>query len=85
VIVCSFAKICSLLGMGPKMKLDTGFDLVCSRTRIEFYMKWCEQTEYRPKDVTVEIIKKRLRYCVAVLHKHRLIYKDIKLSNILYN
>jgi hypothetical protein len=85
VIECGFTKICSLLGIGPKMKLDMGFDLVCSRTSIEFYMERCEQIKYRPKGVTVETIQRRLRYCVAILHKYRLVHKDIKPINILYS
>jgi hypothetical protein len=85
VIECGFAKVCSLLGIGPKIKLEMGFDLVCNRTSIEFYMERCEQVGYCPKGVSIETIHKRLRYCVAVLHKHRLIHKDIKPNNMVYS
>jgi hypothetical protein len=48
VIEYSFVKVCSLLKIGPKIKIGMGFDLVCSHTSIEFYMEQCEQVEYRP-------------------------------------
>jgi hypothetical protein len=44
----SFAKVCSLLKNGPKIKIGMVFDLVCSHTSVEFYMERCEQIEYRP-------------------------------------
>jgi hypothetical protein len=81
----SFAKVCSLLRVGPKIKIDMGFDLVCSHTSIEFYMERCEQVGYGLSGVTIDTITRRLRYCVAVLHKHQLIHKDIKLNNIVYS
>ena len=42
IVECAIAKVCSMLGVGPKMKLDIGFDLVCYRDCIEFYMEKCE-------------------------------------------
>ena len=36
------AKVCSMLAIGSKIKLDIGFDLVCYRDCIEFYMERCE-------------------------------------------
>lgn len=34
----SIAKVCSMLKIGPKVKTDIGFDLVCYRDCLEFYM-----------------------------------------------
>jgi hypothetical protein len=42
LIEYSFAKVCSLLKIGQKIKTGIGFDLVCSHTSIEFYMERCE-------------------------------------------
>lgn len=42
IVECAIAKVCSILAIGPKMKLDIGFDLVCYRDCIEFYMEKCE-------------------------------------------
>jgi hypothetical protein len=39
VIEYSFAKVCSLLKIGPKIKIGMGFDLVCSHTSIQFHME----------------------------------------------
>ena len=37
----AIAKVCSMLAVGPRLKLDIGFDLVCYRDCIEFYMERC--------------------------------------------
>lgn len=82
VVECAIAKVCSMLGVGPKIKLDVGFDLVCYRDCIEFFMERCEPVaEHWEEEVSVE----RLKYCLAVMHQQRLIHRDVKPGNIVWS
>jgi hypothetical protein len=41
ILEYAIGKVCSMLGVGPRIKIDVGFDLVCYRDCIEFYMERC--------------------------------------------
>lgn len=82
IVECAIAKVCSMLGVGPKMKLDIGFDLVCYRDCIEFYMEKCEAvTDHWKGEVSAE----RLKYCLSVMHQQRIIHRDVKPANIVWS
>jgi serine/threonine protein kinase len=74
-----------MLGIGPKIKLDMGFDVVCYRNCIEFYMERCDSFAHHFSISSYDKIQRRLKYCMAVMHEFRLIHKDIKPHNILFS
>lgn len=85
IIEYAIAKVCSMLRVGPLIKLDLGFDLVCYRNCIEFFMEKCVPLEDICGQIPVEEIEKRLKFCVATIHAHHFVHRDIKPSNIVYS
>jgi serine/threonine protein kinase len=82
IVEYAIAKVCSMLGIAPQIKTDIGFDLVCYRDCIEFYMERCWPSAGLSSKGDIE---DRLKYCVAVMHEHRLIHRDIKPANIVWS
>lgn len=82
IIEYAIAKVCSMLGVAPQVKTDIGFDLVCYRDCIEFYMErcWPSATAAVPPNAS-----QRLKYCVAVMHEHRIIHRDLKPANVVWS
>lgn len=80
IVECATAKLFSALRVGPKAKLDIGFDLVCYRDCAEFYMERCLLS-----GPCEEGLQRRLKYCVAVMHAHRFVHRDVKPNNVVYS
>lgn len=38
ILEYAFCRVCSVLGVGPKMKLRPGFDILCFEDSVEFAM-----------------------------------------------
>ena len=82
----ALARVCSLLGVGPKLKRDIGFDLVCYRDCIEFFMEKCVPVCTKIASYGWnEADSLRLKYCVRVMHCHQLIHRDIKPANVIWS
>lgn len=65
IVEYAIAKVCSMLGIAPRIKTDIGFDLVCYRDCIEFYMERCWPSAAIRAACD---IPERLKYCLAVMH-----------------
>lgn len=82
----AFARVLAMLGVGPRLKRDIGFDLVCYRDCIEFFMEKCEPIQvHTATNKWSEADSRRLKYCVRVIHCHQLIHRDIKPANIVWS
>lgn len=79
-------KICSALRIGPRVGGKTPlFDLVCSNDSIEYYMEKCSHKVIKTEQYSVERLKRRLKYCLRVMHLLQLVHNDIKPANILFS
>lgn len=80
-----FLKLCSLLKIGPQVSTDIGFDLICYRNCVEFFMERCEPSSYRPEGFSRERLALRLKECLGLMHRYHLCHKDIKPQNVLFS
>jgi len=85
IVEYTFARLASMLNVGPRVRLDMSFDLICYRDCLEFYMEACESIEYRPAGLTFEDMGERLKESLFTFHRFHLIHKDIKPRNIVYS
>ena len=69
-------KICSALGVGPRVRPEPTFDLICYEDAIQFYVEKCDPLPFQPS--TVENLRLRLLFCLRRMHYFGLIHKDIK-------
>lgn len=79
----AFCRVCSMLGIGPKMRVCDGFDITCFEDCLEFTMELCKPLS--SLQCQAEESEMRLKYCVRLMHSLNLIHKDIKPSNIMYS
>lgn len=85
LIEFAIAKLCSVFKIGPMIDPYPGFDVICFKDCIEFYMEKCEPFSYRQEYARFDSISNRLKFCLRVLHILRIVHKDIKPSNIVYS
>jgi serine/threonine protein kinase len=81
LIEYGFCRICSALGVGPKVRTFQNFDVVCYDNAAQFLLEKCKPLQSQPLDE----IEPQLLYCLKVMHTFKLIHKDIKPANIMYS
>lgn len=80
-----FLKLCSMLKIGPDVPTDIGFDVICYRNCMEFFMERCDPYPYRAGSFSHEKVALRLKECLRLMHRYHLCHKDIKPANVLFS
>ena len=77
----AFNIIASVLQIGPIVRPESSFDVVCYKNAAQFYMEKCFPAEsaFSPE------ASLRLLYCVKVMHSFGLVHRDIKPANIAHS
>jgi serine/threonine protein kinase len=84
LIEYAFNKICAALRIGPQVKPELNFDVVCYEDAIQFYMEKCEPINVKGF-FSIDTFERRMLYCLRLMHSLNLIHKDIKPHNICFS
>jgi serine/threonine protein kinase len=68
-------KICSMMGIGPRVALEHGYDLVCYNDCVEFQMELCEEVGLC---IDPRVYEADIKRCLGVLHSLKIVHRDIK-------
>lgn len=80
-----FLKVCSMLKIGPNVPTDIGFDVICYRDCLEYFMEKCEPYPHQVDTLGQEKIATNLKERMGRMHRYHLCHKDIKPANILFS
>jgi serine/threonine protein kinase len=73
------------LGIGPKIELMFGFDMICYQNCSFFFMEQCKAINGKYIPQSLEEVLTQIKQSLKLMHSLKIIHNDIKSENIMYS